>query len=207
VPVALLATLLLACAAPGPAPQDSFFSLQTQPATGARGRPGSLDATLSVQDLSARGFLGGRQIVYRTEAEPLQVRRYPRLLWEEPAGRALAAELATALRAAGPFALVLGRGQGARSDYVLTGELARFEHRPTATPAYVTAELGLTLTRRSDQQVLMSASYAGQEPTGADTAEAMVRAFHRLAGRLIAEAVAEIGRLRPRLRHKESRRP
>jgi ABC-type uncharacterized transport system auxiliary subunit len=124
------------------------------------------------------------------------VRRYPRLLWEEPAGRALAAELAKALRAAGPFALVLGREQGTRSDYVLAGSLARFEHRPTATPPHVTAALTLTLTRGSDRRVLMSASYAGEEPTGTSTPEAMVRAFSRLAGRLIAEAVAEIGGLR-----------
>jgi cholesterol transport system auxiliary component len=191
----LLPTLLLGCAAPGPAPQDSFYSLQARPTVAPAPPARSLAATLLVQDLSARGFLGGRQIVYRTEAEPLQVQRYPRLLWEEPPGRALAAELVTALRAAGPFELVLGWRQRARNDYVLRGELLRFEHRPTATQPYVAAAFTLTLLRASDRGVLMNQRFSGEEPTDGETPKAMVSAFNRLSGRLISEAAVEMGRV------------
>jgi cholesterol transport system auxiliary component len=191
----LLSVLLAACAAPGPAPQDSFYSLQAQPVSDPATAYQDLAATLLVQDLSARGFLGGRQIVFRTEAEPLQVRRYPRLLWEEPPGRALATELATALGDTGPFQLVLGPRQRARGDYILSGELARFEHHPTATPPYVAAELTLTLLRSGDRGVLLNQRFSGEEPTDGETPMAMVSAFNRLAGRLISRAALEIGRL------------
>jgi cholesterol transport system auxiliary component len=189
----LASLLLLACAAPAPAPQDSFFSLDAQSATGPVASR-TLAATVRVEALSARGFLGGRQIVYRTEAEPFQVYRYPQLLWEEIPGRALAAELAAALRAARRFEVVLDSQQRARSEYVLGGELVRFEHRPTAPRPHVAVEFGLTLVRSSDRRVLMSERYRGEEPTEATTPAGMVRAFNRLSRRLVAEAVAEIGR-------------
>jgi cholesterol transport system auxiliary component len=188
----------MACATPGPAPRDRFYGLEAQTPAMAASPARNLDATLLVEDLAARGFLGGRQIVYRTEDEPLRVHRYPRLLWEQPPGRALAAELATALRAAGPFELVLGARQPARSDQVLGGELVRFEHHPTAAPPYVAADFTLTLVRSSDRKVLMKARYQGQERTDAATPEAMVRAFSRLTNRLIGEAVTQIGRVAPR---------
>lgn len=94
--------LLSACGAPEPAQRDRFYSLtprlQSPPAASA-----PLRATLLVNDLAARGFLGGRQIVFRTSEQPLEVQRYNLLLWEEPPGRAIAGQLAANLRTAGLF--------------------------------------------------------------------------------------------------------
>jgi cholesterol transport system auxiliary component len=193
----LLSALLLACAAPAPAPQDRFYTLQAPLTPAPTAPPRTLAVSLSVEDLAARGFLGGRQIVYRTAHEPLRVRRYPQLLWEVPPGRALAGQLVAALRAAGPFELVLSSQRRVRGDYVLSGELTRFEHLPTSAPPHVAADFTLTLVRNADRRVLMNRRYLGREPAGAGTPAAMVSAFNRLAGRLTAEAAAEIGRLVP----------
>jgi cholesterol transport system auxiliary component len=189
----MLAVLLTACASPAPVPRDRFFALEARPA--AKSNTGSVRpaVTLRVEELSARGFLGGRQIVFRTEQAPLEVQRYPQLLWEEPPGRALAAEMIAALREGRAFGVVLGTEQRARADYALGGELMRFEHRPTAIPPHVEAEFSLTLTRNSDRRALLNRRYQGDERTDAPTPEAMVRAFNRLASRLIGEAVADIG--------------
>jgi cholesterol transport system auxiliary component len=193
-----LALVLTGCASPEPAPRDRFYSLGA-PATPAASRT-PLSATLLVNNLAARGFLGGRQIVFRTEEEPLRVQRYPTVLWEEPPGRALAARLVDALRAAGLYRFVLSPEQRVRGDYVLGGELTRFEHRPTAVPPRVTADLTLTLMRSGDRRSMLAKRYAGEEPAAASTPEEMVRAFQRLADRLVAEAVADLTRLRPHLR-------
>lgn len=191
-PALLLPLVLAACASSEPAPRDRFFVLDIQVSVAPQGPP--LAASLRVSDLASRGFLGGRQIVFRTREDPLEVQRYPNLLWEEPPGRALAGELAQALRAAELAKLVLTAGPGTRSDYQLGGELLRFEHQPTALPPRVEASFTLTLIRERDRRTLFFREYAGIEPTEESSPDAMVRAFRRLSGRLISQAVRDLQR-------------
>ena len=196
--LALVLTLLLTgCGAPEPASRDRFYALESTVPVVA-GQPAA-GVTLLVNDLAAYGFLGGRQIVYRTAEEPLEVQRYHQLLWEEPPGRALALELLTALRAARLVELVITPAQRARADYILGGEITRFEHLPTDRPPRVRAEVNLTLLRGDDRRSLISRKYAGDEPTGGDTPQAMVQAFDRLSGRLVGEVVRDLQLLRPKL--------
>jgi len=196
--LALLTLMLVGCASPEPVPKDRFYDIDAPEVAARAASP--LAVTLMVNDLAARGFLGGRQIVFRTEAEPLQVQRYPNHLWEEPPGRALAAQLVEALRAAGLFKFVLTPAQRVRTDYVLGGEVARFEHHPTALPPQVVADFTLTLMRSGDRSSMLAKRYAGEETAAANTPEEMVRAFNRLAGRLIGEVVQDLQRLRPHLK-------
>jgi cholesterol transport system auxiliary component len=189
-PPIIAALLLAACGAPEPASRDRFFALEPAvPVTPGKPVAG---VTLLVNDLAARGFLGGRQIVYRTAEEPLEVKRYPLLLWEEPPGRAMARELTAALREAHRFAVVITPAQRARSDYLLGGEVTRFEHLPTDHPPRVRVEFNLTLLRGDDRRSLVSKGYAGEEPSIENTPEGMVQAFNRLTARLVAEVVRDI---------------
>jgi cholesterol transport system auxiliary component len=186
----LITLSLVACGAPEPVIRDRFFALDPPvPVT-----PGGsvTAATLLVNDLAARGFLGGRQIVFRTAEDPLEVKRYPQLLWEEPPGRALARELVAALRSARLFGLVITPAQRARTDYLLGGEVTRFEHLPTDRPPRVRAEFSLTLLRGADRRSVFSGRYAGEEPSGGATPQAMIQAFNRLSGRLLGEAVRDL---------------
>jgi len=199
-----LAILVLAlslfggCGTPEPAPQDRFYSLepqlQTPPATSV-----PLRATLLVNDLAARGFVGGREIVYRTRERPLEVQRYHLLLWEEPPARAIAGNLATAIRAAHLFEFVVAPAQRSRTDYILGGELHRFEHLPTAERPRVAADFTLTLLSSADRRTLFSKRYQGEEPVPGNAPEALARAFIRLAGRLVGQAVQDLQVLTPRL--------
>lgn len=205
-PIALLlaAMLLTACGTPAPAQRDRFYSLDPQLPPGyVTGAP--LPATLLVNDLAARGFLGGRQIVFRTKERPLEVQRYSLLLWEEPPGRAIARNLAGSLRTAGLFGFVTTPAQRSRTDYILGGELDRFEHLPTANPPQVAADFHLTVMGGVDRRSLFSRRYQAQEPTRGDTPEAMTQAFNRLAGRLIRDAVRDIESQRSRLRGSAAR--
>ncbi|NBC14853.1 MAG: hypothetical protein GVY09_16275 [Gammaproteobacteria bacterium] len=192
--VGCLACTVLAGCGGGERVRDLFFSLRPEVSVPPSARP--IPGTLRVTPIAARGFLAGGRIVYRTAEEPLQVQRYGQLLWEEVPARALADALAAALRAAGVFEHVITAGDPARADFLLTGELERFEHRPTDMPPHVLGQLSLTLVRGKGRQVLVAKTYSAEEPVSvgpADrtTPEAIIAAFNRLAGRLIGQVVAD----------------
>ncbi len=80
--VLILIMGLAGCGSPAPIMQDRFYSLAPTAMEAPIGSP--MPASLLVNDLAARGFAGGRQIIFRTEAAPLLVQRYDNLLWAEP---------------------------------------------------------------------------------------------------------------------------
>lgn len=194
-----LAGVLCGCGAPEPAQRDRFFSLEP-PIQVAPTGSATVKGVLQVNPLAARGFLGGRQIVFRTAAEPLEVQRYPLLLWEDPPGGAIANRLVAALRAARLFEFTVTQAERARPDYLLGGELNRFAHLPTATTPHVEADFTLALMSGNNRRPLLSRRYRGEEPTRGDNPSAMAEAFNRLTGRLLAEAVQDLQSQRPRLR-------
>ncbi len=194
----LLPSLFVGCGSSGPTQRDQFYALQPR----VRITPSTqvLSATLLVTPLASRGFLGGAQILFRTAAEPLQVQRYHRFLWEEIPGRAIAAALIAALRTAGVFEYVVSVADRAQADLMLNGELTQLEHLPTANPPQVSAAFDLTLIATDDRSIQFAQRYSGQEPTANSTPEDMAQAFNRLIGRLLSQAVDDIQRLTPRLR-------
>jgi cholesterol transport system auxiliary component len=199
----LLGVGLAGCGGGAERVRDLYFGLRSDVSVAPSAQP--IPGTLRVTPIAARGFVAGSRIVYRTAEEPLQVQRYGELLWEEVPARAIADDLTAALRVANVFEHVITAGDPARADFLLTGELQRFEHRPTADPPHVFADLNLTLVRAKGRQVLVAGSYVAEEPAavgpeGRTTPEAIVAAFNRLAGRLIGEVVADIQALAPRLR-------
>ena len=195
-PAPLLLALLLAvaglagCGSATPLRADRFYRLDPAPLVGPGGRP--TPGILLVNDLSARGFLGARQIVFRTRADPLITQRYEDLLWEEPPTSALARALVAALRTAQVFEFVVVPTERARADFLLGGELERFEHLPTDQPPRVAATLHLALVRADNRGAMVSRTYRGEEPLAGGTPDAMVTAFTRLSARLIAEAVRDL---------------
>lgn len=200
---ALMTGLLAAGCGGGERIRDIYFSLASDVAVSPVSTP--LQGTLRVSPLAARGFVGGSRIVYRTAEDPLQVQRYNELLWEEVPARAIADDIVAAMRAARVFENVVTAGDPARADYLITGELSRFEHLPTASPPRVSVELSLALVDGSTRRLLVSKTYSGFEPTavnadGRTTPEAMAAAFNRLTGRLIGELVRDAQSLASRLR-------
>lgn len=192
-----LGLALAGCGSGKPVRPDRFYALEPVPIEGPAGPPAP--AILMVNDLAARGFLGGRQIVYRTREAPLTVDRYPDLLWAEPPNRAIAQSLANGIRAGGVFEFVVIPADRARADYLLGGEVERFEHRPTDRPPRVVAAVNLALVRANDRGSMASRQYGGEEPVDGDTPDAMADAFNRLTARLVAQAVRDLQEVKPRL--------
>ena len=185
------------CGSSGPPAPEQFFALapEVEVRPSAQSVPGTLEAT----PLAARGFVGGSQILFRTSEAPLQVQRYDDFLWQEVPGRAISGALIAALRASRVFEFTVSIADRARADFMLNGELDQLEHRPTADPPQVRAAFNLALIAGSDRKVLFSKTYSGTEPTTASTPEQMVRAFNRLTGRLLTQAVEDLQRQAPGL--------
>ncbi len=194
-PALLIVLIAGGCGSPAPLRPDLFFALDPEPSETPVGSP--LPATLLVSDLAARGFLGGRQIVFRTEAEPLRVQRYDDLLWADPVPRAVSGNLVRAVRSAGVFAFTLIPADRGRADYLLGGEVERFEHLPTATPPRVVGTLNLALVRADDRRSVWDRRYHREVEVQGDTPDAMAGAFNRMAALLAADVVRDLQALPP----------
>ncbi len=193
--IGLLSLGLGGCGSPVAVKEDRYLALIPPTAPELRGPSptrGSSATDLQVNELAARGFLGGRQILFRTTADPWQTQRYDQLLWDEPVPRALSRHLAARIRAAELFRFVLIPADRGGADYLLNGEVERFEHLPTATPPRVAGTLRLTLTRASDRRPLLVRRYEAEEIVAGGTPAAMAAAATRLADRLAAEVVTDL---------------
>jgi len=195
-PILTLLLVVSGCGSREPFRSDRFYSLAPLPLEAPAGP--AVQATLLVNELSARGFLGGRQIVFRTAEEPLLAQRYQDLLWEEPVPRAMARALVDAIRAAAAFERALTPANRARADYLLGGEMERFEHLPTAQPPRVVGTLNLALLRAADRRSIWNRQYSGEVLVEGATPAAMAEAFNRLAARLAADVVRDLRTLRQR---------
>jgi cholesterol transport system auxiliary component len=193
----LMVLSLGGCGGGEPLRPDRFYRLEPVPLAAPAGPPS--DAIVLVHNLAARGFLGGRAIVFRTLEEPLVAQRYENLLWEDPPPRAVADALVSAIRAAAMFQHVVIPADRAKADFLLGGEVQRFEHLPTEQPPRVAVSFNLALVRANDRRSMVSREYSGEEPLQAQTPEAMAEAFNRLTARLIAEAVNDLQSLKSRL--------
>jgi cholesterol transport system auxiliary component len=195
-PVAILTLIVAAagCGSSAPIRPDLFYSLDPAPLEQPTGSP--MPATLLVNDLAARGFLGGRQIVFRTPEEPLRVQRYEDLLWQEPVPRAISRNLATAIRAAELFEFTLIPADRGRADYLLGGEVERFEHLPTTgpgqQPARVVGTLNLAVVSARDRRSIQDRRYNREVDVRGDTPDDMIDAFNRLAALLAADVVRDL---------------
>lgn len=198
----LLGLGLAGCGSPAPVKADQYFSL-TPPTTlesgalategGAAARDRApLPASLQVNDLAARGFLGGRQILFRTAEAPRETQRYEQRLWDEPVPRALSRHLASRLRDAGLFRFVLIPADRGRADYLLGGEVERFEHLPTAHPPRMAGTLSVTLIRASDGRPLLERRHDAEVTVTGPTPADMVSAASHLADQLAAAVVEDL---------------
>ena len=193
--IGLLSVGLGGCGSPVTVKEDQYLSLAPLAAPELSGHAptsGSSESDLQVNELVARGFLGGRQIVFRTSEAPWQTQRYNQLLWDEPVPRALSRHLAARIRAAGLFRFVLIPADRGRADYLLSGEVERFEHLPTATPPRMAGTLSLTLVQASDRRPLLERRYDAEEIVTGETTADMAAAATRLADRLAAAVVTDL---------------
>jgi cholesterol transport system auxiliary component len=105
---------------------------------------------------------------------------------------ALARNLVRAVRHAQVFERAVIPADRARADYLLGGEVERFEHLPTAMPPRVVGTLNLALVRADDRRSVRDRRYSREVEVQGDTPDAMAEAFNRLAALLAADVVRDL---------------
>jgi cholesterol transport system auxiliary component len=189
----LLAGVLTGCGSAPPIEPVRYYTLELDSLEApAPGRSPPIQGSLQVNRVMARGLLSGRPILYRTAESPHEIGLYPRYVWHEPVSHALTSLLTEAIREAGVFEQVLAPQVRAQVDYLLVGEIERYEHLPTAQPPRVHADIDLSLIAARDRHLIWSRTYRVEETIEGRTPEAMAQAFNVLAAHFAREVIGDL---------------
>jgi cholesterol transport system auxiliary component len=114
----------------------------------------ALAGVLLVEQLSASAITLDRRIAYREEAEGLAVRFLEEDLWGEPPPALVQGQLRGCLASGGAARTIVPAGLAMRADYVLSGQLDRFEVLVSADGPQVSVGLDLFLTAEEPRRLL-----------------------------------------------------
>jgi ABC-type uncharacterized transport system auxiliary subunit len=180
-------TLLSACAAPPPTPQDVFYRLDPVAAeSGAL----ALDGTVEVDRFVASGSLANRPVLY-SEPGFNAVSEYHYHYWIEAPPSILQSALVSFLRSAKLAKRVVTPEVRATPEYTITGRVLRLETvRGDAPKGVVTLEL--SLRRESDGKLLVLDEYRAEVPSGSDTVKNGVVAIEKAVNEAFSHFTADV---------------
>jgi ABC-type uncharacterized transport system auxiliary subunit len=184
-----LILLLAACAAP-PAPRETFFRLEAAAPAERFPRP-PLPGVLEVGRVETEGVLADRAIAYQAAAGALQ--RYHYELWADPPGQMLQETFVRTLRDAGAAGTVVTPDLRVPPDWIMRTRVRRFEQVPAAHEVAVAMQVAILGAR--DSGVALLKDYAAQAPTENDRPDAVAAAMSQAMARILAELVADVGRI------------
>ncbi len=168
----LAGLLLLAGCGQTRIPQDHYYRLSL--AAPARIAEPVLSGTLVVKRFDADGLLQGRSIIHSRATTPLEAEAYHYHHWTDIPPVMLQQQLVAYLRNAGIAGLVAGDDADIRPDYLVTGNIRRFE-RVVDGSARGAIELELGLIRAASGRILFSHTYRREmRASGASVMETVV---------------------------------
>ena len=180
-------SLVAACAAPPPAPEDKFYRLNIMATA-----PGEtvLDGVVEVDRFVASGSLANRPLLF---AEPGSnaVSEYHYHFWIEAPPILLQSALVSYLRTAKVAARVVLPEMRVKPDYTIMGRLLRLETIRSDKPSgAVTFEL--MLRREADGELLVLGEYAAEVPSGSNGVRTDVTAIDTAVNDAFARFTADI---------------
>ncbi len=155
------ATMLLACAAQEPVPENNFYRLQLD--APQQSAAATLAGTLAIGPLQGNGLVGGRAMIYSEASQPLQLRQYHYHNWIEAPPRLLQEHLLVFLRAAGVAKRVISTDTGVHAEYLVSGKIRKLLESRSSNGASVTVGLELSLIRTRDMQIVLLKDYEQTE--------------------------------------------
>ena len=177
----------------GPAPRETFYRLAPDFEQLVHNEQAC--GTLLVGRLGTRGFAGGRAIVFRDEAEPLQVQRYNYHLWSESPALMIQDALARSLRATASARYVITPAERANADWIVSGILLRMEHFPDALPAKVVIEAELGIVGTETRQALFLQRYIETESATSNRIDDAVHSFNQALQRMLLRFQADAAKV------------
>ena len=127
------------------------------------------------------------EIGYREDAE-----------WAEPPRDLLTRALADALIATGRFRDVGNAADVRNPDFLLMGEVRRFDEDRTTTPWTAVCEVRLELRRGNSRDAVWSGTLAAQEPISGKNPSSLAAAMSQAVARVVEQAATRIGELGPK---------
>ena len=190
IPLAVATMLILGGCLSGPAPPDRFYRLEV-PDAAARLEVPRLRGRLLVDSVRGDGMTSGRQMLYRSESDPSQVKREGYDNWVDSPPVMVQRAVVEFLRSANAAEVVITPEMRVDSDFHLGGRVDRFERLVGQGSSRVTIELEFTLVRAEGREPLLLETYGEhEEVTGSgvgDSVEAFGRALHRILERLVLD--------------------
>jgi len=112
--------------------------------------------------------------------------------WAEMPAGVVSRVLRDAIVMTGRFSDVGDAGDLSAPDYILTGELRRFDLDRTSTPWAASCEIRLELRRSDSPDVAWSSIIPAREPLAQDALPALSAAMSKAVSHVVEEAVKEI---------------
>lgn len=175
----------------GPAPREVFYRLD--PGTGPAVDSDANCGTILVSRMAARGFAGGRPIVFRGQADPLQVQRYNYHSWSEPPAMMIQDGIAKSLRAAGLVRFVITPTERATANWIVSGTLLRMEHFPETSPSAVEIEMEIGVVSTATRETVFLDRYLERVSAQSNRIDAAVSAFNTALQKILLKFPEDLG--------------
>lgn len=188
-PAVCVAGLLSACAAPPPAPEDSFYRLSPRADAPVASKP-LLDGVVEVDRFAASGSLANRPLLF-SEPGSAAVSEYHYHFWIEAPPILMQSALVSYLRSAGLSERVVTPEMRVRPDYTIRGRLMRLE-TVLGENATGVAEIELSLRRESDGELIVLGEYRAEVPSGPNGVKTDVTAIEKAVNKAFEDFVADI---------------
>lgn len=150
------AMLLAACSSAPPVPQDRFYRLDQPSALTA---PVRLGGKIAVAPIDADGVYRERSILFVDESSPLEIQRYHYHFWTSHPSALLQEQLIAFCRNNNLGEQVSRFDPAEPAEWVIRGQLLRFEREVSATGSRAAVVLELSLSRSNERIPLLSKEY------------------------------------------------
>lgn len=191
--VVVVLSVVTACAAQAPVPQDKFYRLQAVLASDPLPAP-ILPGILEVERFTADGLTAGRPIVYADASDPNQLREYHYHFWTQPPTIMLRDELVTYFRQAGVAKSVVTPEMRLDADHVLTGRIRMLE-QVVGSKKSTAMELEISLRNPRDGKLLFLKSYRHETDHDTIGVPAAVDSLNEALNIIYADLLADIQKL------------
>jgi len=170
-------------------PQDHYYRLNL--AAPHRVTAPVLSGTLVVKRFDANGLLQGRSIIHSRASTPLEAEAYHYHHWADIPPVMLQQQLVAYLRRAGVAARVAAADADIQADYLITGNIHRFERAVDGVATGI-IELELGLIRKASGHILFSHTYRREIRASGGTMLDTVAALNTGTREIYAEFLHDI---------------
>ena len=182
--------MLTACFFMGSGKESIVYRLTSQPLDFKM--DSLLKGTLLVDNLSSRGFVKSRNMVFWNSKMPRETQQYNYHSWVEPPALLVRDILAQTLRMAGVSDHVITSNRRAKADYILSGTLLRMEQCLEPDNYYVLIEMELAIVQYRSREVLFVKRYSIRESVANNQIPAAVHGFELALANLISDFLRDL---------------